>query len=67
MNWLPRCIDRKSCRVSLARWRDPSPHLFSAIPRCLDRKACRDRCEALGDDWPVMDPHEPSVLPEVVA
>ena len=53
-------------RVSLARWRDPNPYLFSAIPRCIDRRACRARCEALGDDWMVLDPHEVSVLPRRV-
>lgn len=58
--------DRPSdVRVSLARWRDPQPAMFGAIPRCIDRKACRSRCEALGEDWPVIDPDEPSVLPAV--
>lgn len=50
-------------RVSLARWRYPEGAMFSAVPRCVDRKACRERCEALGEDWPVIDPDEPSVVP----
>ena len=50
-------------RVSLARWRDPAQGMFSAIPRCIDRKACRARVEALGDEYEVIDPDEPSVIP----
>jgi len=51
-------------RVSLARWRHPADGLFDAIPRCVNRTACRERCVAQGDDWPVLDPHETSLLPE---
>lgn len=50
-------------RVSLARWRDPNPYLYSTIPRCSDRAACRERVELLGDDWPVIDPGEHSMTP----
>jgi hypothetical protein len=50
-------------RVSLARWREPEGAMYSAVPRCIDRKACRERCEASGDDWPVIDPYEVSVVP----
>ena len=53
-------------RVSLARWRDPQPYLFSAIPRCIDRAKCRERCEALGDPWAVIDPGEYAPLPRTV-
>ncbi len=51
-------------RVSLARWRDPQPYLFSAIPRCIDRKACRERCE-LTEPWPVVDP-DTALVPNVL-
>lgn len=53
-------------RVSLARWRYPEACLFDAVPRCIDRKACRTRAEADGEVWPVIDPDEPSVLPDGV-
>lgn len=50
-------------RVSLARWRDPGQGMFSTIPRCIDRAACRRRVEENGDEYEVIDPGEPSVVP----
>lgn len=52
-------------RVSLARWRDlkANPSMYGAIPRCIDRKACRERVEAMGDEWPVIDPGEYAYVP----
>lgn len=52
------------------RWRDPLPgKVFDVGRRCADHKACRERCEAVGDLWPIEDgtpPTRPAALPEPV-